>query len=58
MLVDDKEYLYVFDCGYLDYDQFDLMTDEGYICLPTTEKRSRTDARTLRSDERHRRIVS
>lgn len=28
VFVDDKEYLYVFDCGYLEYKRFDLTTDE------------------------------
>ncbi|RKI97983.1 IS4/IS5 family transposase, partial [Butyricicoccus sp. 1XD8-22] len=30
ILVDDKECMYVFDRGYLDYERFDRMTDEGY----------------------------
>lgn len=31
VLVDDKECMYVFDRGYLDYERFDRMTDEGYF---------------------------
>lgn len=31
VLVDDKECVYVFDRGYLDYERFDRMTDEGYF---------------------------
>ncbi len=31
VLVNDKECLYVFDHVYLDYEQFDLMTDKGHF---------------------------
>ncbi len=31
VLVDDKECMYVFDRGYLDYERFDRMRDEGYF---------------------------
>lgn len=31
VLVDDKACMYVFDRGYLDYERFDRMTDEGYF---------------------------
>lgn len=30
IMVDDKECMYVFDRGYLDYERFDRMTDDGY----------------------------
>ncbi len=33
VLVDDKECMYVFDRGYLDYERFDRMTDDGYFFL-------------------------
>ncbi len=36
--MDDKECLYVFDRGYLDYEQFDLMTDEGYFFVSRLRK--------------------
>lgn len=29
VLVDDKECMYVYDRGYLDYERFDRMTDAG-----------------------------
>src|SRR5699024_11819251 len=38
MLVDDKECMYVFDRGYLDYERFDLMTDDGYFFLTRLRK--------------------
>ncbi|AXI00769.1 IS4 family transposase [Sporosarcina sp. PTS2304] len=38
ILVDDKECLYVFDRGYLDYERFDLMTDEGYFFVSRLRK--------------------
>lgn len=31
VLVDDKACMYVFDRGYLDYERFDRMTDDGYL---------------------------
>src|SRR5699024_8559455 len=31
--VDDKDALYVFDRGYVDYQRFDHMTDEGYFFI-------------------------
>jgi len=30
VLIDDKSCMYVFDRGYLDYERFDRMTNEGY----------------------------
>src|SRR5690625_6421792 len=38
VLVDDKECLYVFDRGYLDYERFDRMTDEGYFFVTRLRK--------------------
>lgn len=38
VLVDDKECMYVFDRGYLDYERFDLMTDEGYFFVSRLRK--------------------
>lgn len=38
VLVDDKECMYVFDRGYLDYERFDRMTDEGYFFLSRLRK--------------------
>ncbi|MGJ9384814.1 hypothetical protein [Salipaludibacillus sp. CF4.18] len=31
VLVDDPNAMYVFDRGYLDYERFDRMTDDGYF---------------------------
>ena len=31
VLVDDQEAMYVFDRGYVDYERFDRMTDDGYF---------------------------
>lgn len=31
IFIDDKECMYVFDRGYLDYERFDRMTDDGYF---------------------------
>ncbi len=44
IFIDDKECMYVFDRGYLDYKRFDRMTDEeGYFFVdPFTEKRRQT----------------
>jgi IS4 transposase len=38
ILVDDKEAMYVFDRGYVDYDRFDHMTDEGYFFVSRLKK--------------------
>ncbi|WP_335871399.1 IS4 family transposase [Bacillus sp. 2205SS5-2] len=38
VMVDDKECMYVFDRGYLDYERFDRMTDEGYFFLTRLRK--------------------
>lgn len=38
VLVDDKECMYVFDRGYLDYVRFDRMTDDGYFFLSRLRK--------------------
>jgi IS4 transposase len=38
VLVDDKECMYVFDRGYLDYERFDRMTDEGYFLVSRLRK--------------------
>ena len=38
VMVDDKECMYVFDRGYLDYERFDRMTDEGYFFLTRLKK--------------------
>ncbi|BAQ10918.1 transposase [Bacillus sp. OxB-1] len=37
---DDKECLYVFDRGYLDYERFDRMTDEGYFFVSRLRKKA------------------
>ncbi|SDL25483.1 putative transposase [Lacicoccus qingdaonensis] len=37
-MVDDKECMYVFDRGYLDYERFDRMTDAGYFFLSRLRK--------------------
>ena len=36
--IDDKECMYAFDRGYLDYKQFDRMTDEGYFFVSRLRK--------------------
>lgn len=36
--VDDKECMYVFDRGYLDYERFDRLTDDGYFFLSRLRK--------------------
>lgn len=36
--VDDKDALYVFDRGYVDYQRFDHMTDEGYFFISRIKK--------------------
>ena len=38
IMVDDKECMYVFDRGYLDYERFDRMTDDGYFFLTRLKK--------------------
>ena len=38
VIVDDKECMYVFDRGYLDYERFDRMTDDGYFFLTRLRK--------------------
>ncbi len=38
VLVDDKECMYVFDRGYLDYERFDRMTDDGYFIVSRLRK--------------------
>ena len=42
VLVDDKECMYVFDRGYLDYKQFDIMTDDGYFFVSRLRKNAVT----------------
>lgn len=38
VLVDDQDCMYVFDRGYLDYERFDCMTDEGYFFVSRLRK--------------------
>lgn len=38
VLVDDKESMYVFDRGYVDYERFDRMTDDGYFFVSRIKK--------------------
>lgn len=38
IFIDDKECMYVFDRGYLDYERFDRMTDEGYFFVTRLRK--------------------
>ncbi|MTW88392.1 IS4 family transposase [Virgibacillus dakarensis] len=38
VLVDDKEAMYVFDRGYMDYERFDRMTDDGYFFVSRLKK--------------------
>ena len=38
VLVDDQTCMYVFDRGYLDYERFDRMTDEGYFFVSRLRK--------------------
>ncbi|WP_047151829.1 IS4 family transposase [Aneurinibacillus tyrosinisolvens] len=38
VLVDDKEAMYVFDRGYVDYERFDWMTDDGYFFVSRLKK--------------------
>ncbi|MDM8101712.1 IS4 family transposase [Oceanobacillus oncorhynchi] len=42
VLVDDKEAMYVFDRGYMDYERFDRMTDDGYFFVSRLKKNSVT----------------
>src|SRR5699024_10955198 len=38
VLVDDQDCMYVFDRGYLDYERFDRMTEEGYFFVSRLRK--------------------
>src|SRR5690625_3803837 len=38
VLIDDKACMYVFDRGYLDYERFDRMTDDGYFFVSRLRK--------------------
>lgn len=38
LFVDDKECLYVFDRGYVNYQRFDEMTDDGYFFVSRLRK--------------------
>src|SRR5699024_6061085 len=38
VLIDDKDCMYVFDRGYLDYERFDRMTDVGYYFVSRLRK--------------------
>ncbi len=42
VMVDDKECMYVFDRGYLDYERFDRMTDDGCFFLSRLRKNAVT----------------
>ncbi|MBQ0140136.1 MAG: IS4 family transposase [Kurthia sp.] len=42
VLVDDKECMYVFDRGYLDYERFDRMTDDGFFFVSRLRKNAVT----------------
>src|SRR5690625_1729979 len=42
VLVDDKEAMYVFDRGYVDYERFDRMTDGGYFFVSRLKKNAVT----------------
>lgn len=42
ILVDDKECMYVFDRGYLDYERFDRMTDDGFFFVSRLRKNAVT----------------
>lgn len=39
VLVDDKEAMYVYDRGYIDYERFDRMIDAGYFFVSKTEEK-------------------
>ena len=47
VLVDDKEAMYVFDRGYVDYERFDRMTDDGLFFVSRLKKNAIT--RTIES---------
>jgi IS4 transposase len=38
VFIDDKECMYVFDRGYLDYERFDRMTDDGFFFVSRLKK--------------------
>src|SRR5690606_1042158 len=38
VFLDDKECMYVFDRGYVDYERFDRMTDDGYFFVSRLKK--------------------
>ena len=38
VLIDEKDAMYVFDRGYVDYERFDRMTDEGYFFVSRVKK--------------------
>lgn len=38
-MLDDKEAMYVFDSGYVDYDHFDRFMDDGLFYLKTEKNR-------------------
>lgn len=42
VLIDDRECMYVFDRGYLDYERFDRMTDEGFFFVSRLRKNAVT----------------
>ena len=42
ILVDDKDAMYVFDRGYVDYERFDRMTDDGYFFVSRLKKNAVT----------------
>lgn len=42
ILVDDKECMYVFDRGYLDYERFDRMIDDGFFFIARLRKNAVT----------------
>ncbi len=42
VLVDDKKAMYVFDRGYVDYERFDRMTDDGYFFVSRLKKNAVT----------------
>src|SRR5699024_9814771 len=42
VLVDDKDAMYVFDRGYMDYERYDRMTDNGYFFVSRLKKNSVT----------------
>lgn len=42
VLVDDPNAMYVFDRGYLDYERFDRMTDDGYFFVSRVKKNTVT----------------